>query len=71
MPRDNGTITKQDEYVLSNIHDHALKVASVVMKRIRLGSDPDGHPNSWWRNYDKEIQQQTELLNAAVNQFNK
>lgn len=71
MARSDGMLSKTDENMLADIHDHALKVASMAMRRIKLGSDPDGHPNSWWRNYDKEIQQQTDLLNAAVNRFNK
>ncbi len=71
MPRSDGFLSKSDENVLADIHDHALKVASMAMRRIKLGSDADDHINSWWRNYEKEIQQQTELLNSAVNRFNK
>jgi hypothetical protein len=69
MARRDGALTKSDENKLACIHEHALKIAAAAMSRIMLGSDHDQHPNSWWRNHDKKIEEQTDMLKSMVSNF--
>jgi len=69
MARDNGFLSKSDENILASIHEYALKVAASAMSRIKLGSDPDAHPNSWWRHHDNAIHEQSKMLTSMVKRF--
>jgi len=69
MARNSGALSKSEENMLACIHDHALKIAASAMSRIKLATDLDNHPNSWWRHHDKAISEQSAMLISMVSRF--
>lgn len=64
MDRTNGYLTGEEKVLLRRMVVHATSIINTASSRLCLSPSEvlDEHVNSWWRNYDKELDLATTSL---------